>query len=118
MDSNLDAQLYLRDVNLVQDSNVGTPFIDLSSVQMTKKTADVTYTSVTTDSNESLELREPSAEVLKLATNKTVDAKDKRAEKYGDKIENAVKFYQPSLKDKKWLTAFSWATDAGRRMVS
>jgi ribosomal protein RSM22 (predicted rRNA methylase) len=65
-----------------------------------------------------MQICEPSAEVLKWATNKTVEAKDKRAEKYGDKIENAVKFYQPSLKDKKWLTAFSWATDAGRRMVS
>ena len=65
-----------------------------------------------------MQICEPSAEVLKWATNKTVEAKDKRAEKYGDKIENAVKFYQPSLKDKKWLTAFSWATDAGRRKVS
>ena len=65
-----------------------------------------------------MQICEPSAEVLKWATNKTVEAKDKRAEKYGDKIENAVKFYQPSLKDKKWLTSFSWATDAGRRMVS
>ena len=45
-----------------------------------------------------MQICEPSAEVLKWATNKTVEAKDKRAEKYGDKIENAVKFYQPSLK--------------------